>query len=504
MRRPSICGAIASDSFPSLLPGVRRPASTDPPPSWQLFGRAIVLPCEPSSIGISRASISHDSTILLVKARNLMSSAYSGPGMLIRSPVGQGMQMAGPPFFDVRMRGFRDRAEVADLIRLVAERVAPLPAEEVAAVAAAGRVLAGDVTSPVDVPGFDRAAMDGHALRAEETFGAGPYNPLSLRIIGEALPGRPFGGTISPGQAVRVMTGAPLPAGADAVLPAELSEEVADTLAVRESVPPQRHVGQRGEDVAVGAIVLRPGRVLRPQDIGLLAAIGVASVSVVRRPRVAILVTGDELLPAGMTPHGFRIVDSNSPMLAALATRDGATSLLALMVPDRRELIEAALRDAGPDLILVSGGTSVGREDHAPGVVAHLGELLVHGVALRPAAPTGFGLIAGRPVFLLPGNPVSCLCAYDLFAGPAVRRLGGRPTDWPYRPTDLPLVGKVASAVGRVDYVRVRVEEGRAVPLAVSGASILSTTVVADGFVLVDRDCEGHAAGETVRVWRYD
>jgi molybdopterin molybdotransferase len=412
--------------------------------------------------------------------------------------------MAGPPFFDVRMRGFRDRAEVEDLVRLTDERVATLPPEDVSTRDAAGRVLAADVSAPVDVPGFDRSAMDGYALRAEETFGAGPYNPLSLALVGESLPGRPFAGTVGPGQAIRIMTGAPVPAGADAILPAEQADEEAGRLNVREPVPPQRHVGRRGEDVAAGSVVLRAGRVLRPQDVGLLTALGVAELPVVRRPRVAVLVTGNELLPAGLRPGGHRIVDSNSPMLVALLRRDGATCLPPLLVPDRRDLIEAALRDAGPDLFLVSGGTSVGQEDHAPRVLADLGELLVHGVALRPASPAGFGVVGGRPVFLLPGNPVSCLCAYDLFAARAVRRLGGRPPDWPYRPADLPLAAKVSSAVGRVDYVRVRIDGGQAVPLAVSGASMLSTTVAADGFVLVDRDREGHAAGEVVRVHLYD
>jgi molybdopterin molybdotransferase len=167
-------------------------------------------------------------------------------------------------------------------------------------------------------------------------------------------------------------------------------------------------------------------------------------------------------------------------------------------------VLRAAVSGSTADVLLISGGSSVGQEDHAPALLAELGELAVHGVALRPASPTGVGFLAGRPVFLLPGNPVSCLCAYDLFAGRAVRRLGGRCAEMSYRTASLPLASKIASAVGRVDYVRVRIADGLAEPLAVSGASMLSTTTAADGFVLVPRDSEGHPAGDVVTVHRYD
>jgi molybdopterin molybdotransferase len=402
------------------------------------------------------------------------------------------------------MRGFRDRTEVQDVVRLIDERVRRLSAETVALAEAGGRVLAEDVVAEVAVPGFDRAAMDGFAVWAEDTFGAGPYSPLELRVLGESLPGRPFAGKVLPGHAVRIMTGAPVPAGADAVVPAEVAQEEAEVLRIVEPVPPGRHVGRRGEDIELGRTVLHNERVLRPQDLGLLASLGVGIVSVVRRPCVDILITGDELLPAGSRPEGCRIVDSNSIMLAALVRRDGGEPRVSPPLSDRREVLREALVSSSADMILVSGGSSVGREDHAPALVAELGELCVHGVALRPASPTGVGFLDGRPVFLLPGNPVSCLCAYDLFAGRAVRRLGGRWLELPYRPAQLPLAAKISSAVGRVDYVRVRIRDGRAEPLAVSGASLLSTTTAADGFVLVPRDCEGYPPDEVVTVYLYD
>ena len=408
------------------------------------------------------------------------------------------------PFHDVRMRGFQDRSEVADVIGLLNSRLAALPAETIDLHLAAHRVLAADVRSEAAVPGFHRAAMDGYALRGSETFGASPYGPLELEVIGVALPARAFAGSLGPGQAVRIMTGAPIPEGADAVLQAEAAEEADGRVRVTESVPPGRHVGRRGEDIEPGSRVLQTGRVLRPQDLGVLASIGVGRVFVVRQPTVALIVTGDELLPCGSRPEDYRIVDSNSVMLAALVCRDSGIAGVARLVPDQYDAVKSAILDADADVTMVSGGSSVGQEDHAPRVLAEVGELCVHGVALRPASPTGLGFLKGRPVFLLPGNPVSCLCAYDLFAGPAIRRLGGRSLALRYRSQTLPLARKITSAVGRVDYVRVIVNDGRVEPLAVSGASMLSTTTRADGFVLVPRDSEGAAAGESVQVYFYD
>lgn len=405
---------------------------------------------------------------------------------------------------DVRMRGFQDRSEVADVVRMLDARVRPLAAETIDLSEAAGRVLAQEVVADVAVPPFDRAAMDGYALRGSETFGAGPYNPLELEVVGLALPGKPFPGRLKPEQAVRIMTGAPIPDGADAVLQAEAAEEVAGRLRVADAVPPGRHVGHRGEDIEVSSLVLPTGRRLRPQDLGVCASIGVGRIAVFRRPTVALLITGDELLPCGSRPEGARIVDSNSIMLDALIRRDGGIPQKAQLIPDRREAVKNALLHAAADVILLSGGSSVGQEDYAPQVLAEVGELCVHGVALRPASPTGLGFYQGRTVFLLPGNPVSCLCAYDLFAGPVVRKLGGRSMDLPYTARTLPLARKVTSAVGRVDYVRVRVVAGQVEPLATSGASQLSSTTRADGFVLMPRDSEGLAAGEQVQVFLYD
>ena len=402
------------------------------------------------------------------------------------------------------MRGFAQRVDVEEVEQFLAEHVRALPAEAIDLRRCAGRVLAEDRSSDVDVPGFARAAMDGYAVRGEDTFGASSYNPLALVLVGEAYPGRPFGGSVGPGQAVRIMTGAPLPDGADAVAMAEICEESDGGVRVTDAVSPRKHVGAVAEDIRRGDPVLRAGRRLRPQDVGLLASIGVARVACVKRPRAALVITGDELLPAGSRPEGARIVDSNSVMLCALVERDGGEVLPYEILPDRPERVRAALENAEADVVLVSGGSSVGQEDHAPRLVAELGSLDFHGIAMRPSSPAGVGRIGDHFVFLLPGNPVSCLCAYEFFAGPTLRALGGRSREWPHRRARLPLARKIASAVGRTDYVRVAIEAGCAVPISTSGASILSSTVRAAGVVIVPRALEGMAEGVEVEVLLYD
>jgi molybdopterin molybdotransferase len=414
------------------------------------------------------------------------------------------MDGGSPSTGDVRMRGFRERARVATALAWVDRHSETLPAEAVLIGAAHGRVLAENVTASCDVPSFARSAMDGYALRGAETVGAGDYNPLPFQLIGEALPGRPFTRVLTPGTTVRIMTGAPLPAGADAVLPAEFAQETADSVNALSSVSPGKNVGPRGEDVGVGTLIATAGRRLRPQDVGLLASVGLSTLDVVRRPKVRIIATGNELAAPGSPRGAHQIVDSNSLMLGGLVERDGGIVESHDRLPDDRELIRQHLVTPGADVLLVSGGSSVGAEDHAPTLVAEAGSLAIHGIAMRPSSPTGMGTIGSALVFLLPGNPVSCLCAYDFFAGRAIRRYGGRNAEWPYPARQVEVGRKIVSLVGRVDYCRVRMVDNRIEPIAVSGASILSSTTRADAFVIVPEECEGYPPGAVVTAYLYD
>ena len=419
------------------------------------------------------------------------------------------------------MRGFARRQTVEAALGWLDAQLRPPRDEIVPLQMAAGRVLATPVASDVDVPGFDRATMDGYAVVAETTEGATSYNRLPLAVIGDSLPGHPFQGSVAAGQAVRIMTGAPVPLGCDSVLPAEWVEHGAATAAVRTetahtepdaasaqwisalaAVSPGKHVGRRGEDIVRGTTLFQPGRVLRPQDLGVLSSVGVGEVRVFCRPQVRLVITGNELLPSGSRPHGYRIVDANGPMLAALVARDGGVVDFPGLVPDEHDAILNALH-AEADVIIVSGGSSVGIEDLAPTLLAQHGDLAIHGIAMRPSSPTGLGRIENRLVFLLPGNPVSCLCAYDFFAGRVIRALGGRTKAWPYQSMRARLARKISSPIGRLDYARVQLVDGAVEPLAVSGASVLSSTTRGDGFVIVPADSEGFAPGTEVEVWLY-
>jgi molybdopterin molybdotransferase len=402
------------------------------------------------------------------------------------------------------MRGFPARARVATALEWIERHVRSLAAESAALDDLHGRVLACDVVAGMDVPAFDRSAMDGYALRGAETVGAGEYNPLAFELRGAALPGRPFQGAVQPGTAIRIMTGAPMPEGADAVVPAEFAQERGGHVEIVAPLATGKNVGRRAEDVRAGSVLLRAGRRLRAQDVGLLASVGLAEVSVIRRPRVRIVASGDELVAPGAPKGPHEIYDANSPMLRGLALRDGALLESALRVRDDRAAIREAMLAPGADVVLISGGSSVGAEDHAPGLLAEAGELAFHGIAMRPSSPAGFGRIGATLVFLLPGNPVSCLCAYDFFAGRALRLLGGRAPGWPHGTRRVVLRQKIASAVGRVDYCRVRLDGDEAEPLALSGASILSSTTRAHGFVIVPEESEGYAAGAEVSMYLYE
>jgi molybdopterin molybdotransferase len=409
------------------------------------------------------------------------------------------------PEHDVRMHGFTRRHTVAQALSWLDAQLQELPSEDVQLREAAGRVLATPIVSDIDVPGFDRATMDGYAVVAGSTEGATAYNRVALRTVGDAMPGSPFGHRIAAGEAVRIMTGAPVPAGSDAVLPAEsveTSDDVPALVYAIDTVSPGKNIGRRGEDIVRGTALLDAGRVLRPQDLGVMSSIGLDKASVIRRPRARLVITGNELLPSGSRPHGAHITDANGPMLMALCERDGAIVNFPGLVRDQADAILAGLQ-ADADVVIVSGGSSVGIEDLAPMLVASHGELAVHGVAMRPSSPTGMGRIGQRLVFLLPGNPVSALCAYDFFAGRAIRALGGRPKEWPYRSVRGTLTRKISSPIGRLDYARVRFADRRVEPLSVSGASLLSSTTRADGFVIVDQDGEGFPAGTDVDVWLY-
>jgi molybdopterin molybdotransferase len=410
------------------------------------------------------------------------------------------------PDADVRMRGFTERTDLESALEVLRSCVEPLEEESVNLERALGRTLARDIISAEDVPAFDKSAMDGYALRAAETFGASPTDPVSLAVIGEVFPGDAGDLEVGPGEAVRIMTGGAFPKGADAVLMAEHTTDRGNSVLVHGSVVPGRNVARAGEDIRKGDKVLQRGRVLRPQDLGVLASIRMVELKVTRRPVVGVISTGNELVEPESTEAGRlgRVVNSCRYILEGLVTRTGGVPDWLGILPDDRETLRAALEDFDGDILLTTGATSAGKEDYLPGLLAELGELLVHGVNIRPASPLGIGRLGKTLAVLLPGNPVAAMVGFDVFVRPALQlQLGQRERRWNRRVRGR-LRRKLASALNRTDFVRVQlVGQGEVEPFRSGGAGVLTSVTRADGFVIVPRDDEGLEAGTEVEVYLF-
>jgi molybdopterin molybdotransferase len=316
---------------------------------------------------------------------------------------------------------------VAEAREIILGAIRPLGAEKVAIPESLGRVLAESVGSPWDIPPLDNTAMDGFAVRAADVAGASVDRPAILEVIEDLPAGRIAARTVAAGTAIRIMTGAPIPAGADAIVRVEDTRSEGTKVRILAAVPPGEHIRCAGEDVREGEKVLEAGAVLGPAAVGMLASLGRAFVLVTQRPRVAVLSTGDELVDVDGDRRDGRIIASNSYSLAAQVRECGGIPVSLGIAPDAQEAIEARLRDAmGCDVILSSGGVSVGDHDFIKDVLRSLGsDMKFWRVAMKPGHPLVFGLLGGRPTFGLPGNPVSCMVSFEQFVRPALLQMMG-------------------------------------------------------------------------------
>ncbi|QLG61458.1 molybdopterin molybdotransferase MoeA [Halorarum salinum] len=396
--------------------------------------------------------------------------------------------------------GFKERTRVADARECLLAAVSCHDRTERLPLAAAdGRAVAGTVTAPNPVPGYDRAAMDGWAVRAADTFGASGRSPAVLRAAE---------GEVTPGEAVRVHTGSELPAGADAVLKVEEAEELGDEVEAFDAVAEGENVGPTGEDVAEDQPLYEPPHRLRPSDLGLLKSVGLDEVEAFERPRVAVVPTGEELVQSD--PEPGEVIETNGLTVSRLAERWGAESTYREIVTDDEDALRAAVeRDLDHDVVVTTGGSSVGERDLIPEVVADLGEVPVHGVALKPGHPVALGIVEGTPVLMLPGYPVACIVNAVQFLRPVVKRVGGLP-DEPHPTRRATLTRKISSEPGTRTFARVKLAEGsdglEAEPTRASGSGVLSSVALADGWVVVPESREGLDAGETVdaELWEVD
>jgi molybdopterin molybdotransferase len=402
--------------------------------------------------------------------------------------------------------GHREFLKVVDLVDALAlvDRFGVTEAQRVPLGEARDRVLAADVTAPADLPGFARSIVDGFAVCAASTFGASDGLPALLDVVGEVEMGRAAEGAVGAGQAIRIPTGGMLPEGADAVVMVEHTEALDErTLEASRAVAPGQNVIQADEDAAAGAVVLEAGVLLRAQEVGLLAAVGVAEVPVHRRPVVAILSTGDEVVPVGQELQPGQVRDVNSHTLAAQAQACGAVAEKLGIVADEFDLffgtVEQALSRA--DLLLVSGGSSVGTRDLTIDVLEALpdSEVLVHGVALKPGKPTILARVGRKAVFGLPGHVASAMVVFEVLVRRFVERAGGLARPRPRGTMVGVLSRNVPSVHGRTDFVRVRVDGDEVSPV-LGRSGLIRTMVQADGLVEIPRDSEGLDAGATVEV----
>jgi molybdopterin molybdotransferase len=358
---------------------------------------------------------------------------------------------------------------------------------------AQGCVLAEDVAARGSLPGFTNSAMDGYAVRAQDVAGASPDAPVFLPVVNDIAAGNTAPLSLAPGQTMRIMTGAPMPRGADAVVPVEATD--GGVVRVQVTVPSVvgQHVREEGDDVHAGDVVLRRGTLLGPGQIALLAAAGLSRIRVVPRPRVVILSTGDELVEVGASPSFGQIIDSNSVMLSAAVTAVGATPFRVGGVPDDARVLKDTLEGqlVRADAIVTTGGVSMGAFDTVKEVLSRVGTMQFDKVAMRPGMPQGFGVLGegAVPVFTLPGNPVSALVSFHVFVAPALRALAGRPEpSWP--PGYLPAVAaeRFTSVAGKMEFVRVVLDEDRARLAGGQGSHMLGSLAAADALAVIPED----------------
>jgi molybdopterin molybdotransferase len=399
----------------------------------------------------------------------------------------------------------RELLDIEVARRAVLERVSPLSPEDVSLDDALGRVLAEDVTSAEAIPPFDNSAMDGYAVRAGDTLGAAAEDPVALRVVDESRAGAPATGTAGPGEAIAISTGAAMPAGCDAIVRVEEVEVRDESILVTSPVDAGRDLRHAGDDVMAGDVVLRRGAVLGPSELGVLASVGRTAVPCGRRPRVAVLTTGDELVGPGDELGPGKIRDANVHSVPALARVAGAeVGAVTHTGDDAGETRHAIAGLLSADVAVVSGGVSVGEHDHVRPAFAALGvDEVFWGLALRPGRPTWFGMGPGGTLaFGLPGNPVSAVVTFILLVRPAMLALAGASPD--RHRTSAVLDEPYEKRPGRAHFVRVRLEAREdgwhARPTKEQASHVLTSMLGADAFAIVPADRVEVDAGERVEI----
>jgi molybdenum cofactor synthesis domain-containing protein len=398
------------------------------------------------------------------------------------------------------MKPIKETIPLEEARQLIADACRPIDrTERVRLVDANARVAADNVTSTRDVPPFSRAGMDGYAVRAEDTFGASRYEPKTLHVIEKVYTGQVPTKTIEAGEAVEIATGAPMPDGADAVVMVEETEKAADDVRVLTPVYPRQNVGRQGADIVVGQTVIARGDVLNPSRIGALAALGIADAEVFAKPTVAILSTGNEIADPGDELKPGQIYDINKFTLSTIIAEHGGVPMPFATAQDTIDALEAAIDACSAcDVLVFSGGSSVGERDLILDVIGRKGEIVFHGIAVKPGKPTVFGTINGKPMFGMPGYPTSCLSNAYMLLVPALREMGRlKPRHLPT--VSLPLGQRIVSTTGRHQFYTVRIVDGQAMPAFKASGDITSMSQ-ADGYIEIPAQTDIVEKGEVVAI----
>jgi molybdenum cofactor synthesis domain-containing protein len=362
-----------------------------------------------------------------------------------------------------------------------------------------GRILAEDVVAVFSVPPFDRSAMDGYAVKAEDTYGASGFKPNRLKLIGVQHAGELFAGRIGEGECVQVATGSPVPEGSDAVVMVEFTKLDGDYVEIQKPAYPSAHISSMGEDIETGDTVIEAGEILTPAKVGALAALNRETIQLYEKPRVAVFSTGSEIKPLGSDLSPSQIYDVNSYTLTSMISGNGCVPVMKGIVPDDQESIKASILEAARhDLGVFSGGSSVGVRDLFGEIVEELGEVLFHGLQVKPGKPTLFGIVEGTPIFGMPGYPTSCLSNAYIFLTPALRAMAGLPPAEPRR-----IVAKMGarfvSSSGREQFLTVRVNDGIAIS-AFKRSGAITSMAHADGYIVLPVNLDVIEEGAEVEV----
>ena len=387
-----------------------------------------------------------------------------------------------------------------EALNLILNHVKPVDRKEKVGIEElVGRVLAEDVQPNISVPSFDRAAMDGYAVRAEDTYEATSTKPKILRLVGVSTVGKPVKRRLEKNECIQVATGSPIPPGADAVVMLEFTEKMGETVYVFKPVYPGANISPMGEDIKKGETILRDGDLLTPAKVGVLAALGRREAYVYEKPKIAIVPTGAEVKEPGSILEEGQIYDVNSYTLISILSQNGCKPVRFPPIPDVFDELDKFVKNLiNYDMVVFSGGSSVGEQDLLEKVVKKSGEILFHGVQIKPGKPTLFGLIDGKPVFGMPGYPTSCLSNAYLLLVPAVRKMARLPPK-PKQVVKAKISQRIVLGSGREQFLTVKIQDGKAIPVFKESGAITSMTE-ADGYILLPTNLDVLEKGEEVEV----